>query len=359
MSAVYPIGFMAGTYRPGPDAEQSFVRVGRHLHSLEVVDFGLWATAHGPVPQGGTSWNRSDVLAAYRSDLAADDARELVPSSADIHESVSKSAFDRLLAGGLLVEVADAGSQDGEEPGRVMTQEMFAETHRFRGLLNGLGQSSDDPGLEIVGTPSNAVAVIGQPLYGLWELVGQAESLSAAAEQIILEAAALGDGVSLEECLARLLPDLSRLVSQGLGYFDAVPTNSGPLRYLTLEHVPIDLTTLERLSRMTENRLLSEAEYRSRLSGAPEGLMYLVEDPKTGQDVGYAGFASGALFDTIASMDGRTAASLADQARRQLSAAGTYPLVWHVQRPDDVGSVRDALQDADISEIEVRHTPAS
>jgi hypothetical protein len=359
MSVIYPVGFLAGSYRPAGDTERSFVRAGRVLHSIGIVDLELWAAAHGPAPQGTTSWARVDVLAAYRAGLAQRDSAGdgALPSAADIDNAVSDAAFDRLIARGLLVEVVDAADLGTDAPVSGMTHLRFAETHRFRGLLGGLGQSQDDPGQEIVGAPSRAVAMIEQSLYGLWQLAGQAESLVVAAEQIVDEASEAGDAVSIEECLERLLPDLTRLVSQNLGYFDDVPHNDGPLSYLTLEHVPIDLTTMEELRAMTENRLLTEGEYRSKLSGAPQGLMYLVEDPKTGKDVGYAGFASGALFDTIASLEGRTPASMVEQARRQLAAAGKYPLVWHVQQPDDVENVRQILQEDGITEIEVRHTP--
>lgn len=357
MTTLYPAGFLCGTYRPVGENEQTFVRVGRQLHAIGAVDVGVWAAAHAPAPADGSSWTRTEVLEAFRAELVQQEAAgaDAVPA-ADIDAAVSDAAFDRLITRGLLVEVVDADDAEPDTGAPTMTYRQFAETYRFRGLLDGLGQSEDDPGLEIVGTPAAAVALIEQPIFGLWQLAGQAETLVVAAEQIVAEAAELGDVVSIDECLVRLLPDLSRLVSLGLGYFDAVPHNDGPLRYLTLEHVPIDLTTIEEIRVMTENRLLDEGEYRSRLSGAPEGLRYLVQDAATGKDVGFAGFASGFLFDTIASLDGRTVESLIAQAHRQLSAAGKYPLVWHVQQADDVASVRQILQDDGITAIDVRHT---
>ena len=359
MSGVFSIGFFAGTYSVAGNAEQSFVRVGRVLCALGVVDFELWAAARGPAKQDDVSWTRADVLAAYRVRLneRESDGDEFSRLAGDVDSSVSDAAFDRLLTRGLLVEVADADEQ--VEAGAGRTRLEFAESYRFRGLLRGLGRSQEDEGLEIVGAPVSAGVMLGQSRFELWQLAGQVDSLALMAEQIVADAAAIGETVSLHECLKHLLPELRELASQGLGYFDAIPQNRGPLTYLTLDDVVLDPTDDRDLRITTETRLLNEGEYRSKLSGAPEGLRYLVEDPNTGKDVGYAGFVSGALFDTIATMEGRTPESLAGQARRQLSAAGDYLLVWHVQQADDVDSVRQALRDAGISRIEVRYTPAA
>lgn len=360
MSRVYPVGLSAGTYRPAGDGEQTFVRVGRRLYGVGTVDIELWTAAHLPPADPGAEWARGDVLAAYHRELVRRESTGEVgePTAADLDDAVLGSAYGRLQSSGLLVEVADPADQlDGEDSG--VSQREFAARHRFRGLLGGLGQALDDPGMEIVGTPTKAVAVIEQTVYGVWQLAGQAESVQVTAEQIVGEAAAVGDTLTVEECLARLLPDLGSLVRQGLGYFDEVPRNEGPVQYLAIEHAPLDLTTLKELREMTADRLLDETEYRSRLSGASDGLTYLVTDPTTGEDVGYAGFAGGALFDTIASLHNRTPESLVAQARLQLRAAGDYPLVWHVQQPDDVAAVRALLQQAGISQIEIRHTPSS
>lgn len=103
---------------------------------------------------------------------------------------------------------------------------------------------------------------------------------------------------------------------------------------------------------------LDEDDYKLLITGAPNPIKYLVENPETGREVAFDGFLNGACVLTIASAATRLPDPTDDAylalAREQLAAAQGYPVRWYVQRPDDARQLRDLLDGAGLSQVDVR-----
>ncbi|WP_436845726.1 polymorphic toxin-type HINT domain-containing protein [Streptomyces shenzhenensis] len=105
------------------------------------------------------------------------------------------------------------------------------------------------------------------------------------------------------------------------------------------------------------------AAYQTRVTGVPNGLGYTVKGVK------FDGFQAGTLLDAKGPgyagfvKDGRFrpwydgADGLADQAQRQLNAAGGTPITWHVAEANAVTAMRNLFADRGISGIKIVHTP--
>ncbi|MGW1199545.1 polymorphic toxin-type HINT domain-containing protein [Streptomyces sp. NPDC002536] len=115
----------------------------------------------------------------------------------------------------------------------------------------------------------------------------------------------------------------------------------------------------------TVNEAMSEraAEYQAKVTGVPNGFGYKVNGVK------FDGFRDGVLLDAKGpgyatfTKDGRFrswyngADSLADQAQRQLNAAGGKSITWHVAEGDAVTAMRNLFADRGITGINIVHTP--
>ncbi|MGQ5652493.1 polymorphic toxin-type HINT domain-containing protein [Streptomyces sp. EKR5.2] len=105
------------------------------------------------------------------------------------------------------------------------------------------------------------------------------------------------------------------------------------------------------------------AAYQTRVTGVPRGFGYTVNGVKfdgfqggtllDAKGPGYAGFVKGGRFRSWYN----GADSLADQAQRQLNAAGGTPITWHVAEADAVTAMRNLFADRGISGINIVHTP--
>jgi hypothetical protein len=115
----------------------------------------------------------------------------------------------------------------------------------------------------------------------------------------------------------------------------------------------------------TANEAMSPraAQYQSQISGRPPGQVYVVDGVRfdgvkdgallDAKGPGYASFVKDGEF--VDWFDGRFA--LREQARRQLTAAGQTPVVWHVAEEEAVAAIRSWLQRNGLGAIRVVHTP--
>lgn len=71
--------------------------------------------------------------------------------------------------------------------------------------------------------------------------------------------------------------------------------------------------------------MLSDAEYRTYVTGAPSGLVYAVDNPETGDRFDFSGAAHGKLLFTIASLHGAVQPDGCCQTARSARTSGWPP----------------------------------
>jgi hypothetical protein len=151
------------------------VRSGDAIVELTEEDYAIWALATGSRAIG------------LRDDDAAPPTRDLLGGL------LGARAVDRLLAGGLLVEVpADAAA--------------FARTHRLVPALLGLGSSSRRAGYAGIGLPGREIVTVPVTVYEVWARSGGYRTLwSACGESGRVLAEVLGRLHALLSCCAASL----------------------------------------------------------------------------------------------------------------------------------------------------------
>ncbi len=119
-----------------------------------------------------------------------------------------------------------------------------------------------------------------------------------------------------------------------------------------------------RWARATESMSARAARYQAQISGRAAGEVYLVNGVKfdafrdgvllDAKGPGYGNFVrNGEFYDWF-----RGARSMREQAARQVAAAGSTPITWHVAEAKAVDPIRQALIDGGFgSRITVVHTP--
>lgn len=118
---------------------------------------------------------------------------------------------------------------------------------------------------------------------------------------------------------------------------------------------------------MSEPQLLSHEAYKQHVTGAPQGLHYVVEEPVTKTSYPFDGFAEGHLIWTIADHATKLGPDAADdledayleQAQLQRAVRQGYPIMWCVQQSVDVGPLQQILDQMRITDIVIRHTPVT
>ncbi len=101
--------------------------------------------------------------------------------------------------------------------------------------------------------------------------------------------------------------------------------------------------------------MLTDAEYQTYVTGYPEGIVYAMQNPDTGDTCDFAAFVDGHLVHTVGSLHGavRPDGSLPEQTARsylglasvQLKAAAGVPIRWVCQHPEDADALRALLAD--------------
>lgn len=116
---------------------------------------------------------------------------------------------------------------------------------------------------------------------------------------------------------------------------------------------------------MSEQRDLSDEQYKEYITGSPAGVQYRVQDPVTNLSYDFDGFANGHLvwtvadyarqFDGVGPLEGGIEGAYIDTARLQSAVRQGYPVMWCVQKAGDADRLRTLLQDAGYGSIAVRH----
>ncbi|GAB3313099.1 hypothetical protein EK0264_11575 [Epidermidibacterium keratini] len=113
-------------------------------------------------------------------------------------------------------------------------------------------------------------------------------------------------------------------------------------------------------------RELNAEEYNEFITGLPDGITYQVQDPVTKLMYDFDGFANGHLIWTIANFDkqfdavvgplpGGIEQAYIESARLQDAVRQGYPIMWCVQKPQDVERLRAVLADGGVTSIVVQH----
>lgn len=210
---ILPIGHFTGVFPDGDDprGRRYDVRLGDEIVALPEAGFGVWVLCHGhpgdaaeasgPAAEGsgnGRPWTRSEAL-AYAQAKGVSDAAATV----------------RELAGaGLVVEAPTAGRQARQ----------FAESHRLRPSLLGLGNSPEEPDMFQIGLVGTPMAQVSRDLFEIWRWSGVAANIWDACMIFTDSERAHGESFSgwtdPEEALTSILSTAHQLLSAGAAYLD-------------------------------------------------------------------------------------------------------------------------------------------
>lgn len=119
----------------------------------------------------------------------------------------------------------------------------------------------------------------------------------------------------------------------------------------------------------SETAGLPGEQYKEFVTGAPEGVYYLVRHPATNRSYNFDGYLNGHLiwtiadyahqFDGVGPLVGGLEGAYIDSARLQDAVRQGYPVMWCVQQAADVDRLRSLLADAGVAGIVVQHMPSS
>lgn len=222
---ILPIGHYVGARRTEDGVAFHLVRTGWDVHRLDDTDqLTVWTLAHGmPITGDLATWTRSMVEGTARL-VGILNVTELL---------------DDLLARELLVQIT---------PGTPRAVE-FAQVCRTRSLLNGLGNSADDPQLFGIGLV-DAAPVVAVPsfAYDLWRWAHTCDSLWHACVILARSGQAVSpedpDYTDPERVLGRCLSAIQLLLAHGVIYLDAArePWDDDPSADVETEIEPLTTT---------------------------------------------------------------------------------------------------------------------
>jgi hypothetical protein len=199
---VFPVGLLCGTYYDEDDAggHHHEVRRGGRIHDLTDTELAAWLFAHGrpDAPTDETPWTAPELLRFL--------AEQQVAKPAPL--------VDSLLERGLLVEVARSG--DG--------MAAFAGSHRVVPIMQGLGNSPDEPWMYSIGLMEQERIQVSRPVFDVWAWSHLDDTLWRACEVIAAQDGADGDA-DPSAVLAGFLSTLHGLLNAQAAYIDTVDTD--------------------------------------------------------------------------------------------------------------------------------------
>lgn len=156
---ILPIGQFVGTHYESASPADHKHHIRRHDTTLYLGDqpFAVWSTLHGVANQlDQRAWTRTAVRQAL---IGMQAGAEQSPPERLTPDGIER-IINGLVANGLAADVVPEGAQAVR----------FAETHRIRSRMLGLGNHPDQTGVYSIGFFDAPIVTVSRILYELWGL---------------------------------------------------------------------------------------------------------------------------------------------------------------------------------------------